>query len=175
MENSFEAEGLRGILHQPEISYRRGYRADRARRGRELPGAFTGESGAGAFAAAGLVVLPAYDLPFRQLRPKGPPMPAGAARDREGVERAVKALQAMAGGPIFAGRPFVRRAANGHGGSRASRHGARLRCCCSRTRSIRRTNPPNYARHSFRNCAPPRCSSMAQPIPSPLRRNWLTP
>jgi len=100
MENHFEAEGIRGILHQPEnptgeaIALTHGAGANC-----QAP---LLASLARAFAAAGLVVL-RYDLPFRQLRPKGPPMPAGAARDREGVEQAVKALQAMASGPIFAG------------------------------------------------------------------------
>jgi len=32
------------------------------------------------------------DLPFRQQRPTGPPSPAGAANDREGLRRAVEVL-----------------------------------------------------------------------------------
>ncbi len=57
---------------------------------------------ADALADAGYIVL-RYDLPFRQQRPKGPPFPASAARDREGVERAATAVRAMATGRIFAG------------------------------------------------------------------------
>ncbi len=43
---------------------------------------------ANAFAAAGAEVL-RYDLPFRQARPGGPPRPADAARDREGLREQV--------------------------------------------------------------------------------------
>lgn len=45
-----------------------------------------------AFAAAGFYVL-RFDLPYRQQRPHGPPFPAMAARDREGIRRAVQALR----------------------------------------------------------------------------------
>jgi len=55
-----------------------------------------------AFAEEGYTVL-RYDLPFRQQRPKGPPFPAAAARDREGVGLAVAALRGLAPGRIFAG------------------------------------------------------------------------
>jgi predicted alpha/beta-hydrolase family hydrolase len=51
---------------------------------------------------AGYTVL-RYDLPFRQLRPKGPPFPAGAARDREGVAAAIAALRSLVPGKVFAG------------------------------------------------------------------------
>ena len=57
---------------------------------------------AAALADAGLVVL-RYDLPFRQQRPNGPPLPAGAARDREGVAQAIEAVSDLATGRIFAG------------------------------------------------------------------------
>ena len=43
---------------------------------------------ANAFAAAGVDVS-RYDLPFRQTRPHGPPRPADAARDREGLSEQV--------------------------------------------------------------------------------------
>jgi predicted alpha/beta-hydrolase family hydrolase len=100
MEHAFDAQGVRGILHQPEHA--------------------TGDAialthGAGSnfeapllvrlartFADAGLLVL-RYDLPFRQLRPKGPPFPNIAARDREGVAQTVAALRRLATGKIFAG------------------------------------------------------------------------
>ena len=44
-----------------------------------------------AFATRGLVVL-RCDLPFRQARPRGPPSPAGAPLDRDGLRAAVAAL-----------------------------------------------------------------------------------
>jgi uncharacterized protein len=55
---------------------------------------------AGAFADAGYLVL-RCDLPFRQSRPHGPPFPAMAARDREGLRRAVDVLRSRTPGRIF--------------------------------------------------------------------------
>ena len=100
MEEPFEASGVRGILHQPEN-----------RNGHAL--VLTHGAGsdcrapllvrlARAFEGVGYVVL-RYDLPFRQQRPKGPPFPAAAARDREGIEWAVEAVRQMAPGNLYAG------------------------------------------------------------------------
>src|SRR5215831_11913382 len=55
-----------------------------------------------AFADSGFVVL-RCDLPFRQSRPYGPPFPAMAARDREGLRRAVDVLRSQTTGRIFLG------------------------------------------------------------------------
>jgi predicted alpha/beta-hydrolase family hydrolase len=100
VESRFQTEGIYGILHQPDHP--------------------TGEAmalthGAGSncqspllarlardFAEAGVLVL-RYDLPFRRQRLKGPPFPAGAARDRAGIVLAVNALRQLAGGQVFAG------------------------------------------------------------------------
>jgi predicted alpha/beta-hydrolase family hydrolase len=57
---------------------------------------------AGAFADAGFLVL-RCDLPFRQVRPFGPPFPAMAARDRQGLRRAEEILRQKASGRIFLG------------------------------------------------------------------------
>jgi hypothetical protein len=57
---------------------------------------------AGAFALAGVAVL-RCDLPFRQARSAGPPFPATAARDRQGLRRAVHALRSVVGGRISLG------------------------------------------------------------------------
>jgi uncharacterized protein len=57
---------------------------------------------AGAFADAGYLVL-RCDLPFRQSRPHGPPFPAMAARDREGLRRAVEVLRSRTPGRVFLG------------------------------------------------------------------------
>jgi uncharacterized protein len=100
MEQAFDTDGVRGVLHQPENPSGDGI-------------ALTHGAGANcqapllvrlarAFADAGVVVL-RYDLPFRQQRPKGPPFPAAAARDREGVAQAVDAVRKLATGRIFAG------------------------------------------------------------------------
>jgi len=100
MEGAYESVGVRAVLHTPV---------------RPNGDAFALTHGAGsncnatllqalarAFAEAGYTVL-RYDLPFRQQRPKGPPFPAAAARDREGVGLALAALRGLAPGRIFAG------------------------------------------------------------------------
>ena len=100
MEAAFESGGVRGVLHSPA---------------QPNGDAFALTHGAGsncnapllqilsrAFAEAGYTVL-RYDLPFRQQHPKGPPFPAAAARDREGIAQAVAALRLLAPGRIFAG------------------------------------------------------------------------
>jgi len=100
MEEPFEAPGVRGVLHSPD-----------AGNGHVL--LLTHGAGsncqapllvrlARAFAEAGYLVL-RYDLPFRQQRPKGPPFPAGAAHDREGVAHAVEVGRQMARGRVFVG------------------------------------------------------------------------
>ena len=64
---------------------------------------------ADAFAVEGLTVL-RCDLPYRQARRTGPPAPAGAARDRAGLRRALDALRPLAprrgflGGKSYGGR-----------------------------------------------------------------------
>jgi len=55
-----------------------------------------------AFAQTGFVVL-RCDLPFRQSRPHGPPFPAMAARDRDGLRRAVDFLRQKTSGKLFLG------------------------------------------------------------------------
>lgn len=54
------------------------------------------------FADAGYLTL-RCDLPFRQTRPHGPPFPAMAARDRDGLRRAVEIMRPKAAGRIFLG------------------------------------------------------------------------
>jgi predicted alpha/beta-hydrolase family hydrolase len=50
------------------------------------------------FAAQGWFVL-RCDLPFRQMRPYGPPSPSSSARDREGLRRALEVLGKQVSGP----------------------------------------------------------------------------
>jgi predicted alpha/beta-hydrolase family hydrolase len=57
---------------------------------------------ANAFAASGFTVL-RCDLPFRQQRPQGPPLPGRAANDREGLLRAVQAMKKIVPGRVFLG------------------------------------------------------------------------
>lgn len=55
-----------------------------------------------AFATRGVAVL-RCDLPYRQARPRGGPSPAGAARDREGLRAALRALGERVRGRLFLG------------------------------------------------------------------------
>jgi uncharacterized protein len=54
------------------------------------------------FTASGWLVL-RCDLPYRQMRRIGPPRPGDAARDREGLARAVDAMRELVSGRIFLG------------------------------------------------------------------------
>jgi uncharacterized protein len=100
MEEPFQHPEITGVLHRPESP-----------RGDAI--ALTHGAGsnhtapllikmAQAFAAAGYLTL-RYDLPFRRQRPKGPPFPAAAPRDREGIAAAIAALRSMVDGRVFAG------------------------------------------------------------------------
>ena len=55
-----------------------------------------------AFAASGLSVL-RCELPFRRARSTGPPSPASAAADREGLRQAAQSLRASLAGRVFLG------------------------------------------------------------------------
>jgi len=100
VDEAFESGGVRGFVHRPE---------------QESGEAIVLTHGAGsnanapllvklarAFAENGHVVL-RYDLPFRIARPGGPPTPAAAARDREGVAAAIDAARRMVRGRVIAG------------------------------------------------------------------------
>jgi predicted alpha/beta-hydrolase family hydrolase len=100
MEQAFETDELRGVFHTPVHAS-----------GNAL--ALTHGAGSNAnapllvslsraFCEGGLLVL-RYDLPFRVARAGGPPFPAAAARDREGVALAVQALRQRVKGHVFAG------------------------------------------------------------------------
>ena len=100
MEQVFDGDEVRGVMHTPEhatgealaLTHGAGSNAN----------APLLVSLARAFCQAGLTVL-RYDLPFRVARASGPPFPAAAARDREGVRRAVEALRQRVKGRVFAG------------------------------------------------------------------------
>src|SRR5215831_7103842 len=57
---------------------------------------------ASAFAAAGFRAL-RCDLPYRQARPTGPPSPARAAFDRQGLKHAVQAIRQVHSGKVALG------------------------------------------------------------------------
>jgi hypothetical protein len=54
------------------------------------------------FAGAGFFVS-RYDLPYRRKRPHGPPSPASAAADRDGVREAARIARSLASGKVIAG------------------------------------------------------------------------
>ncbi len=99
-ENSSNGIGIRGFLHVP---------------GTPAAAGFVLTHGAGAncqapllvtlartLCEAGLAVL-RCDLPFRQLRPHGPPMRGSAERDQLGLKRAIEAMKTLVSGRVFAG------------------------------------------------------------------------
>lgn len=57
------------------------------------------------FANAGFFVL-RYDLPYREARPHGPPFPAQAARDREGIKSAAESMRTRASKILAAGSSY---------------------------------------------------------------------
>ena len=100
MEETFERPGIRGTLHLPDspngdamvLTHGAGSNSD-APLLVQLARAFTD---------AGYLVL-RFDLTFRQYRSQGPPLPAYAARDREGILLAAAAVRELVPGRIFAG------------------------------------------------------------------------
>ena len=91
---------VRGFLHRPSKSNHDGLVFTHGAGGNAkagLPLAL-----AEAFADAGFVVL-RCDLPFRQARAFGPPRPAEAARDRQGLKNAVAAMRKLVKGRVFLG------------------------------------------------------------------------
>ena len=54
------------------------------------------------FCESGMTVL-RCDLPFRQLRPQGPPPRGSAERDQQGLRRAVEAMKQKVSGRVFLG------------------------------------------------------------------------
>ena len=100
MEEPFAAKGVRGILHRPDRATGDGLLLTHGA-GSNCKAPLLVRM-AHAFEAAGYLVL-RYDLPFRQQRPKGPPFPGNAERDREGIAGAAEALREIAQGRVFLG------------------------------------------------------------------------
>ena len=100
LDEPFEREGVRGTLHRPEHPAGAGMVLTHGAGTNANAPLLVGLSRA--FCEAGWTVL-RYDLPYRVARPQGPPMPAAAARDREGVVHAVAALREIVSGRVWAG------------------------------------------------------------------------
>lgn len=95
-----DAPAVRGVLHQPQGAARDGVVLTHGA-GSDRESALL-LALADAFAQAGKLAL-RCDLPYRQSRPRGGPSPSGAARDREGLRRAVEALRQVAPGAMLLG------------------------------------------------------------------------
>jgi predicted alpha/beta-fold hydrolase len=113
---------------------------------------------AAAFVARGIVVL-RCDLPFRQARPKGPPSPGGAARDRAGLRRAVEIMRARVRGRVLLGGAS-------YGGRQAKSLRSWTGSCSSPTRCTRPGVPTRPAPRTFRPSACRRSSCTAREIRS---------
>jgi len=99
MEEAFNADELRGVLHTPEQANGNALALTHGAGSDSKTPLLT--SLARAFCEAGLLVL-RYDLPFRVTH-GSPTSPAAQARDREGVARAIQALRGRVKGRVFAG------------------------------------------------------------------------
>jgi uncharacterized protein len=103
----FADDGVRGFLHRPATSRGDGMVLTHGAGGNCNAPLLVAASNA--FSASGLHVL-RCDLPFRQRRPTGPPSPATAAQDRDGLRCAVAAMRRIApdkvllGGQSYGGR-----------------------------------------------------------------------
>jgi uncharacterized protein len=92
--------GVRGFLHLPAASRGGGMVLTHGAGGNCNAPLLV--AAANAFSESGWHVL-RCDLPFRQRRPTGPPSPATAARDRDGLRCAVAALRRFASGKALLG------------------------------------------------------------------------
>jgi predicted alpha/beta-hydrolase family hydrolase len=99
-EDDSAGPAVRGMLHRPRGPSTRGLVLTHGA-GSDCEAPLL-QTLAGAFALGGVTVL-RCDLPFRQARPVGPPFPATAARDRDGLRRAVGALRSLVGGHVSLG------------------------------------------------------------------------
>lgn len=94
-----DGPAVRGFLHRPQKTNGDGWVVTHGAGGN--CGSILLVVLASSFAEAGLCVL-RCDLPFRQER-RGPPSPAGASRDRDGLRAAVAALRHEISGRVFLG------------------------------------------------------------------------
>jgi predicted alpha/beta-hydrolase family hydrolase len=94
----FERELVKGWLHEPASPTGKGLAITHGA-GSNCEAALI-KAVAEAFANEGMWVL-RFDLPYRQARPHGPPFPAQAPRDREGIGRAMEALREVASGHVY--------------------------------------------------------------------------
>src|ERR1700744_4379321 len=104
MEQPFTSPLISGILHTPGAGHASGDAFALTHGASSNHNAPLLTAISRSLTEAGYTVL-RYDLPFRQQRAKGSPLPAGAARDGEGIAAAVAALRSTVTGKTFAGGP----------------------------------------------------------------------
>jgi len=114
--SAFQSGLVRGFLHRPHQARGDALVLTHGAGGNCRSGLLTAV--ADVFCAAGTLVL-RMDLPFRQRRPFGPPLPLGAATDRDALREAVEAIRADAsrvflGGHSYGGRQATILAAEQH-------------------------------------------------------------
>jgi len=96
----FAAEGVCGFLHRPVGVADQGIVLTHGAGGNcEAPLLI---AAAAAFCTSGFHAL-RIDLPFRRQRPKGPPSPSTAGKDREGLQSAAAAMRRIVPGKIILG------------------------------------------------------------------------
>jgi predicted alpha/beta-hydrolase family hydrolase len=96
----FSEEGVTGFIHEPASEGRHGLILAHGAGGNSQAPLLVAV--ANAFACSGFCVL-RFDLPFRLRRRFGPPFPAQAAEDRDGIKAAVAAIRKLVPGRVFFG------------------------------------------------------------------------
>jgi len=105
----FECGTVRGYLHRPDQACGDGLVLTHGAGGNCRSDLLI--SIADVFARGGIFVL-RYDLPFRQRKSFGPPLPRSAGTDREGLRDAVEALRTVAGRISLGGHSYGGRQAS---------------------------------------------------------------
>jgi uncharacterized protein len=98
--SAFQQGSIRGFLHEPVSPSGSGLVLTHGAGGNCEAALLVAV--AKAFAESGISVL-RIDLPFRQRKRFGPPSPATASHDREGLREAVSELKSRLSGPVFLG------------------------------------------------------------------------
>jgi len=97
---AIQQDSVQGFLHQPAAPAHAGLVLTHGAGANSQSALLV--AAAQAFCTAGFTVL-RIDLPFRRLRPSGPPFPAAAAQDRAGLQAALDFLRPMVSGPLYLG------------------------------------------------------------------------
>jgi predicted alpha/beta-hydrolase family hydrolase len=97
---AIQQDSVQGFLHRPATPARAGLVLTHGAGANSQSALLV--AAAQAFCVAGFTAL-RIDLPFRQRRPSGPPLPATAAQDRAGLQAALELLKQTVSGPLYLG------------------------------------------------------------------------